>query len=53
MKKLSKEERRAWWSSLTAKQQADKRCEWLEEEGKIPNWDLEYTKVIEENNFLV
>ena len=48
----SKEDRRAWWRSLTPEQQADYRCELMERKGKIPNWDKEYSQVLKENNYL-
>lgn len=52
MTRKSTQAGKLWWRSLTAEQQADKRCEWLEAKGKIPNWDYEYTRVIEENNYM-
>jgi len=52
MRKLSKAERRAWWRSLTAEEQADYIFEQMQADGKTPNWDTIYAEVIKKGEFL-
>ena len=52
-KKMNKKRcnKKIWWKSLTAEEQADYRYEKLVQKGKSPNWDEIYSKVIQEGNF--
>lgn len=50
-KGLSKQERKAWWQTRTPEQQADFIYEKMLEEGRNPDWQSIYTKVIEKNQY--